>query len=145
VRGIFAGLCPVKRRNKMDTLKLEIVTPHGQIFSNDVKDVTLPGSEGEFGVYPGHASLVSLLKAGVIDIELNSGKHELVAIDWGHAKVDEGSVTVLADGAISIGGDSEGEIAKSLSDAKKLISSMSDSDIAIATAMTKIESMAKNR
>ena len=54
----------------MDTLKLEIVTPEGQIFSDDIKDVTLPGSEGEFGVYPGHASLVSLLQAGVIDIEL---------------------------------------------------------------------------
>lgn len=129
----------------MDPLKLEIVTPEGRIFSSDVKNVTLPGSEGEFGVYPGHASVVSLLKAGVIDIELNSGKHELVAVDWGHAKVDEHSVTVLADGAISIGGDSEGEIAKSLRDAKALISSMSDSEIAIATAMTKIESMIKSR
>ena len=54
----------------MNTLKLEIVTPEGQIFSNDVKSVTLPGSEGEFGVLPHHASLVTLLNAGIIDIEL---------------------------------------------------------------------------
>ena len=127
----------------MDTLKLEIVTPEGQIFSDDIKDVTLPGSEGEFGVYPGHASLVSLLQAGVIDIELASGKHEVVAINWGHAKVDESSVTVLADGAVAIGGSSEGAIASSLENAKKLIESMSDSDVAIATATAKIESIAR--
>lgn len=127
----------------MDLLKLEIVTPEGQIFSNDIKDVTLPGSEGEFGVYPGHASLVSLLQAGVIDIELENGKHEVVAINWGHAKIDENSVTVLADGAVSIGGSSEGEIAQSLSSAKKLIESMSDSDVAIATATAKIDLIAR--
>jgi len=128
----------------MNMLKLEIVTPEGQIFSNNIKDVTLPGAEGEFGVYPGHASLVSLLQAGVIDIELENNKHEVVAINWGHAKIDENSVTVLADGAVAIGGSSEGEIAQSLEKAKKLIASMSDSDIAIATATAKIESIAKS-
>lgn len=128
----------------MDLLKLEIVTPEGQIFSNNIKDVTLPGSEGEFGVYPGHASLVSLLDAGVIDIELENGKHEIVAINWGHAKVDENSVTVLADGAVAIGGSSESEIASSLDNAKKLIESISDSDAAIATATAKIESLTKS-
>lgn len=128
----------------MDLIKLEIVTPDGQIFSNNIKDVTLPGAEGEFGVYPGHASLVSLLQAGVIDIELENSKHEVVAINWGHAKIDENSVTVLADGAVAIGGSSEGEIAQSLERAKKLIASMSDSDIAIATATAKIESIAKS-
>ncbi len=129
----------------MDMLKLEIVTPEGLIFSNDIKDVTLPGSEGEFGVYPGHASLVSLLQAGVIDIELSDSKHEVVAINWGHAKVDESSVTVLADGAVAIGGSSEGEIATSLDKAKTLIESMSDSAVAIATATAKIESIARMR
>ncbi|MDD4505873.1 MAG: ATP synthase F1 subunit epsilon [Sulfurospirillaceae bacterium] len=129
----------------MDTLKLEIVTPIGQIFANDVKSVTLPGSEGEFGVLPHHASLVTLLQAGVIDIELKDGNHDVVAINWGHVKVDENSVTVLADGAISIGGSSESEIAKSLEDAKELIKSMSDSDIAIAIATSKIDSIVKTR
>lgn len=129
----------------MDTLKLEIVTPIGQIFANDVKSVTLPGSEGEFGVLPNHASLVTLLQAGVIDIELKNGDHDIVAINWGHVKVDENSVTVLADGAISIGGSSESEIAKSLEDAKELIKSMSDSDIAIAIATSKIDSIVKTR
>ncbi|MDD2384025.1 MAG: ATP synthase F1 subunit epsilon [Sulfurospirillaceae bacterium] len=129
----------------MNTLKLEIVTPEGQIFAKDVKSVTLPGSEGEFGVLPNHASLVTLLQAGVIDIELQNGNHEIVAINWGHVKVDENSVTVLADGAVSIGGSSESEIAKSLDAAKELIRSMSNSDIALAIATAKIESITKSR
>ncbi len=129
----------------METLKLEIVTPDGQIFSNDVKSVTLPGSEGEFGVLPHHASLVSLLSAGIIDIELPDSKHEIVAIDWGHAEVDETKVTVLADGAVAIGGHNDSEIANSINEAKKLIESMSDSDVAIATATAKIDSILKQK
>jgi len=129
----------------MNTLKLEIVTPTGQIFANDVKSVTLPGKEGEFGVLPNHASLVTLLQAGVIDIELKDGNHDVVAINWGHVKVDENSVTVLADGAVSIGGSSESEVAKSLEAAKQLLESISDSDVMIAMATAKIESIAKTR
>ena len=129
----------------MDMMKLEVVTPLGLIFSKEIRQVTLPGSEGEFGILPGHASLISLLKAGVIDIELENGKHEVVAINWGHVKVDESKVTVLADGAVSVHGGSESEIAASIDTAKKLIESMSDSDVAIATAKAKIESIARSR
>ncbi len=129
----------------MNTLKLEIVTPTGQIFSNNVKSVTLPGSEGEFGVLPNHASLVTLLNAGIIDIELEDGNHDVVAINWGHVKVDENSVTVLVDGAVSIGGSSESEIAKSLDAAKELLKSIGDSDIAIAIATSRIEAITKIR
>ena len=86
----------------METLKLDIVTPEGKIFSNDVKSVTLPGSEGEFGVLPGHIGIVTTLNSGVIEIEKKDGKREIVAINWGYAKVDETSVDVLAEGAVDI-------------------------------------------
>jgi F-type H+-transporting ATPase subunit epsilon len=127
----------------MDKVRLEIVTPEGAIFGKDIKSVTVPGSEGEFGILPGHASLVSLLKAGVIDIQKLDGRHEIIAINWGHVKVDEEKVTVLADGAVAVGGDTESEIALSLEKAKKLVESMSDSDVAIAHATAKIETAAK--
>ncbi len=127
----------------MDLLKLEIVTPEGLIFSNDVREVTFPGSEGEFGVLPGHSALVSLLKVGVIDIVLENGSHEAVAINWGHVTIDEQKAMVLAEGAVAVEGNSEGEIAQALEQAKKLIESMSDSNVAIATA--KIESIARTR
>lgn len=129
----------------MDRLKLEVVTPLGLIFSRDVASVTLPGSEGEFGILPGHSPFISMLKAGVIDIELEDKKHEVVAVNWGHVKVDEEKVTVLANGAVAVGGSSESEIASSLEKAHQLIASMSDSDVSITIAKAKIESIAKTR
>lgn len=124
----------------MDTLKLEIVTPDGMIFSNDVKSVVIPGAEGELGILPRHASLITLLKAGAIVIEDINGSNEVVAINWGYAKIDENHVSILSDGAVYISGNNNSELAKSLEDAKELISSMSSDSIAMASTMSKIDS-----
>ena len=129
----------------MDKLHLEIVTPQGQIFNDDVSSVVLPGSEGEFGVLPNHASLISLLKAGIIDIEHKNKKHDVVAINWGYAKIDEGKVVILADGAVYVSGDSESELANSLEAARKLIESMSSDTNAFAATISKMENVVRAR
>ena len=129
----------------MDKLHLEIVTPQGQIFNDDVSRVVLPGSEGEFGVLPNHASLISLLKAGIIDIEHKNKKHDVVAINWGYAKIDEGKVVILADGAIYVSGDSESELANSLEAARNLIESMSSDTNAFAATISKMENVVRAR
>lgn len=128
----------------METLKLDIVTPEGKIFSNDVKSVTLPGSEGEFGVLPGHIGIVTTLNSGVIEIEKKDGKREIVAINWGYAKVDETSVDVLAEGAVDINGDSEGEIAQAIANAKKLLEDSTDNKVAVSMVVSRIENSAKS-
>ena len=128
----------------METLKLDIVTPSGKIFSNNVKSVTLPGSEGEFGVLPGHIGVVTILNAGVIEIEKQDGQKEIVAINWGYAKVDEKSVDVLADGAVDISGNSESEIAQAISDAKKLLEESTDNAVAVSMVVSRIENAAKS-
>lgn len=125
----------------MDTIRLSIVTPNGEIFNDDVKTVTLPGKEGEFGVLPGHSSLISSLTVGVIVIEkVNST--EAVAINWGHVKVDEKSVDVLADGAIALTAGKDSEIAKNIEAAKALVNSVKDSNISVASVEAKINSFA---
>ena len=129
----------------MDKLHLEIVTPDGLVFSNDIKSVVLPGSEGEFGVLPGHASLISLLKAGVIDIESEDKSRDAVAINWGYAEINEGKATILADGAVHVAGNSESEIANSLQKAKDLIAGMSSENNAMAATVAKLDSMARAR
>lgn len=126
----------------MNTVFIEIVTPIGLIFSGNIKAVTFPGSEGEFGVLPGHASLVTSLKAGIIDVFIDDNKREAIAINWGYVKVEELKITVLLDGAVAIGGDSDSNIAKSLEKAKTLIESMGNSDATIAIA--KVDTMARN-
>ena len=125
----------------MDTIKLSIVTPTGSIFNGDVKTVTLPGKEGEFGVLPGHSSLVSSLTVGVIVIETKNST-EAVAINWGHVKVDEKTVDVLADGAIALTAGQDSETAKNIEAAKVLVNSVKDSNISVAAVEAKINSFA---
>ncbi len=127
----------------MDKLKLEILTPNGEIFNDEVVSVTLPGEEGEFGVLPHHASLSTLLEAGVIDIEKEDKTVESILINWGVVQVDEAKVIVLVEGAVAIRGDNESDIANALDDAKKLISDIADSGSAIASVSAKIESAAQ--
>lgn len=125
----------------MDTLKLSIVAPNGQIFSDDVKTVTLPGKEGEFGVLPGHASLVSSLTVGVIIIE-KADSTEAVAINWGHVKVSESSVDVLVDGAVALTSGADSEIAKNIEAAKDLVNSVKDANVSLAAVEARINSFA---
>jgi len=125
----------------MDTIRLSIVTPNGEIFNDDVKTVTLPGKEGEFGVLPGHSSLISSLTVGVIVIE-KTNSTEAVAINWGHVKVDEKSVDVLADGAIALTSGKDSEIAKNIEAAKELVKSVKDSNVSVASVEAKINSFA---
>jgi len=127
----------------MDMLRLEILTPNGEIFNDDVISVTLPGEEGEFGVLPHHASLSTLLEAGVIDIEKDDKSVESILINWGVVQVDEAKVIVLVEGAVAIRGENESDIANALEDAKKLINDIADSNPAIASVSARIESAAQ--
>ena len=126
----------------MDTIRLSIVTPNGMIYDGDVKTVTLPGKDGEFGVLPGHSSLVSSLTVGVIVIE-NDNSTEAVAINWGHVKVSETSVDVLVDGAVALTSSSDtSDLAANIDAAKELVNSVKDTNISIAAVESKITSFA---
>ena len=128
----------------MKTMKLEIVTPHGLIYEGDVAQVTLPGKEGEFGVLPEHASLVSLLDAGVITVDTGNKKEMNVAINGGYVKVDESKVSCIVDGAVALS-DEDGELSKRIEEAKELLKKAETSSTAIATAVGKVESVVKLR
>ena len=127
----------------MDTFTLEILTPNGEIYNGNAISVVLPGEEGEFGVLAHHASLSTLLEAGVIDIEKEDKSIESILINWGVVNVDEAKVIVLVEGAVAIRGESESAIAGALEEAKELINSIADSNPAIAAVSAKIESAAQ--
>jgi F-type H+-transporting ATPase subunit epsilon len=126
----------------MEKFKVEIITPSGLIYSGDVDSITLPGAEGEFGVLAGHAATVSLLTAGIIDIEVENGMVESVAIDSGYVQVSTTQVDVLAEGAVSLRGESDSDIAKAIKDAKDLLKG-AETDLFMTTLEAKIESAAK--
>jgi F-type H+-transporting ATPase subunit epsilon len=126
----------------MDTINLSIVTPNGGIFDAAVKSVTLPGKEGEFGVLPHHASLVSALTVGVIEIEKKDASKEAIAINWGHVKVSEDSVDILVDGAVALTTAEESDISAKLEEAKTLVNSVQDASVSMAAVEAKINSFA---
>ena len=81
------------------TLKLEIVTPETTAYSEDVEMVTLPGSEGELGVYPNHVPLLTTLNPGELRV-LKGGKESFLAIGEGFVEITGTSVSVLTDMAL---------------------------------------------
>ncbi len=85
-----------------NTLKLEIVTPESKIYSEDVEMVTLPGSEGEAGIYPNHVPLLTQVQAGEIVVR-RDGNEEIVAIGEGFAEVTGEHVAILTDNAANSG------------------------------------------
>jgi F-type H+-transporting ATPase subunit epsilon len=81
-----------------EKLKLELVTPYKQVLSEEVDEVTAPGSIGEFGVLPGHTSLLTTLKIGeLVYKQSNQAYH--VAVNWGYVEVEDDVMTVLVETA----------------------------------------------
>src|SRR5436309_14303923 len=81
------------------TLKLEIVTPEAKIYSEDVSMVTLPGSEGELGVYPKHVPLPTTLKPGELPV-MKDGRETAMAVGEGFVEIKADGVSVLTDMAL---------------------------------------------
>jgi len=83
---------------KENKLKLDIVTPYGLILSEDVEEVTCTGSEGDFGVLPGHVPFFTTLKVGMLAYKKGTAT-KYVFVNWGYAEVGPDRVMVLADSA----------------------------------------------
>jgi len=83
-----------------DTLKLEIVTPEDKVYSEEVDMVTLPGQEGQMGVFPRHVPLMTQVSAGEIVAKKGADEHYL-AVGEGFVQIMPDKVSVLTDMAIT--------------------------------------------
>jgi F-type H+-transporting ATPase subunit epsilon len=81
-----------------DELTLEIVTPERMAFTGIVEEVTIPGTEGEFGVLRGHAPLLSSVDVGELSFTRDHKKTHY-AVNTGYAEVTASKVTVLVETA----------------------------------------------
>lgn len=79
-------------------LMLEVVSPDGLVVSEEVDEVTATGSEGEFGVLPGHAPFVTTLKIGMLTYK-KGNEVKYVFVNSGYADVGPTRIFVLADSA----------------------------------------------
>ncbi len=83
----------------MATIRLEIVTAERQVYSEEVQSVLAPGMEGELGILPHHAPLLTLLKPGEVRVVKADGQEDYLAVSGGFMEVLGNKVTILADTA----------------------------------------------
>jgi len=83
------------------TIRCEIVSQDRMVFEDDADIVLLPGSEGEMGILPHHAPLLTTLKYGIIKVRQKNEEH-LFTVAGGVAEIQPSIVTVLADAAENI-------------------------------------------
>lgn len=83
------------------SFKFELVSPERVLMSEDVDQVVLPGTEGDFAVLAGHAPFVSTLRPGVLEVTSGSTRKRLL-VKGGFAEVDPTRLTVLAEQAFDV-------------------------------------------
>jgi F-type H+-transporting ATPase subunit epsilon len=103
----------------MATLTFELVSPERILFSGAVDAVILPGTEGDMTVLPGHAPVMTALKAGFIVITDRPGNGRRVLVRGGFADINQTGLTVLAERALP-----EEEITQEVLDHEILLAEM---------------------
>ena len=85
-----------------DKVSFEMVSPDRLLATADVDMVVVPGMEGDFGILPGHAPLISTMRPGVVEVHDESKDIEQIFVRGGFAEVTPESVTILAEEAIAM-------------------------------------------
>ncbi|WP_029685133.1 F0F1 ATP synthase subunit epsilon [Tatumella saanichensis] len=79
---------------------LDVVSAEQQMFTGNVQHVQVSGSEGELGIFPGHAPLLTAIKPGMVRIVKENNSEEYIYLSGGILEVQPTAVTVMADTAI---------------------------------------------
>ena len=85
-----------------DTFQFELVAPEKLIYSDDIEFVVVPGAEGDFGVLPGHALLLSTVRPGIIEIFENDKPKERFFVGGGFAEVTPERCTILSTESVNL-------------------------------------------
>jgi F-type H+-transporting ATPase subunit epsilon len=112
-----------------DKVEFELVSPERLLLSEQVDMVVVPGAEGDFGVLPRHAPLISTLRPGVIRVFEGREVRERIFVAGGFAEVTPERCTVLAEEAVPVGEIDAGKIEQELKDlGEDLADAKSDED-----------------
>jgi len=126
----------------MATLKLEIVTPEAKVYSEDVDMVTLPGVEGEMGIFPMHVPLMTQLAAGEV-IARKSGQDFFLAVGDGFVEITGERVSVLTDMAIAAENIDEAKAEEARQRAQARLSEKIDDEEAARVSAALAQSLAQ--
>ena len=110
----------------MAKIHLEIVTPDKRAYTDDVDGVVIPGSEGEFGVLPNHAPLLTMVVPGELKVT-RDGRVDYLVVGEGFVEVTGTSVTVLTDLAVAESQIDETTVEQALRRAEEALKSVDHS------------------
>jgi F-type H+-transporting ATPase subunit epsilon len=82
------------------TVHLDVVSAETEIFTGLIQHVQVTGSEGELGIFPGHAPLITGIQPGMVRVVKQFGEEELIYVAGGVLEVQPSHITVLADTAV---------------------------------------------
>ena len=119
-----------------DTVKFELVSPERLLFSADVESVVVPGTEGDFGVLPGHARLISTVRPGVISVFQGGRVTDRIFVEGGFAEVTPAGCTVLAEHAVPVAEIQREQAQQAIQDAREDIEDAKDEQARTEAAKT---------
>tara|TARA_R110002110_G_scaffold85816_4_gene223915 strand:+ start:262041 stop:262463 length:423 start_codon:yes stop_codon:yes gene_type:complete len=100
-----------------NAVQFELVSPEKLLLSEDVEMVVVPGVEGDFGVLPGHAPMISTVRPGVIHVFEGGSVKTRIFVAGGFAEVTTARCTVLAEEAVALDDIDRASVEKDLQDA----------------------------
>lgn len=107
------------------TFKFELVSPERILISGEAEQVIVPGMEGQFTVFAGHASVISTLRPGVLDAQVD-GSRRRVFVRGGFAEVEPDHVTVLAQHFLDLDSLDAEHLAEELQSAEQMLADAKD-------------------
>ncbi len=119
------------------TIRCEIVSAEAEIFRGTATMVIASGDEGELGITPRHAPLITRLRPGQVRVITENGEEQFFYVSGGIIEVQPQVVTVLADTAIRAKDLDEGAASRAKDEAQRLLANRTDA-LEIAQAQTEL-------
>ncbi|NWG25176.1 MAG: F0F1 ATP synthase subunit epsilon [Pseudorhodoplanes sp.] len=112
----------------MPTFQFDLVSPERLLFSGQVEQVDVPGSEGYFGVLADHAPMIAMLRPGILTVKAAGGEQKIVVLG-GFAEVSANRLTVLADVATAVEDIDHAMIAAEIKEMEERVKQMEAGDL----------------
>ena len=119
-----------------ELFQFELVSPERQLLSEEVAEVVIPGTEGEFGVLKNHSPFMSTIKPGILKVRNGGGAWDEYFVRGGFADVAPGGLTVLAEQAIPVSEISADQLAQAIKNAEEDVADAKDDDTKQKAEMT---------
>ena len=114
-----------------DKVEFELVAPAKLLYTGEVDMVVVPGSEGDFGVLPGHSPVISLVRPGVIAIHQDGKVDSRIFVAGGFAEVTPQRCTVLAEVAMPLADIDRGEVEAEIRGLEEDLRDSSEADLGV--------------